>query len=290
MPQKGLSMRKIKEVLRLHSQGLAQRQIARSCSISQSTVSAYVKAAEATGIRFADVADWEDTRLASALLPAPVAPPTSDRHLVPDFAAMRAELQRHKHLTLMLLWEEYRERHPDGYGYSRFCELYQRWRGKQEVVLRQEHRAGEKVFVDYAGQTIPVQDSGTGEIQQAQLFVAVLGASSYTYAEATWTQGLADWIDTQIGDPTIADSILDRLVHNAHRESVSRKWRKTMVEPVQPPPPCPAPHSPLRAEIQAERLTDADHFRIMKQASVASLRCDRHRRNTQTSSSRRTSR
>lgn len=191
-------MRKIKEVLRLHSQGLAQRQIARSCSISQSTVSAYVKAAEATGIRFADVAGWEDTQLASALLPAPVAPPTSDRHLVPDFAAIRAELQRHKHLTLMLLWEEYRERHPDGYGYSRFCELYQRWRGKQEVVLRQEHRAGEKAFVDYAGQTIPVQDPDTGEIQKAQLFVAVLGASSYTYAEATWTQGLADWIGAHL--------------------------------------------------------------------------------------------
>lgn len=99
-------MRKIKEVLRLHSQGLAQRQIARSCSISQSTVSAYVKAAEAAGIRFADVAGWDDTQLASALLPAPVAPLTTERHPVPDFAAIRAELQRHKHLTLMLLWEE----------------------------------------------------------------------------------------------------------------------------------------------------------------------------------------
>jgi transposase len=199
LPQKGLSMRKIKEVLRLHSQGLAQRQIAHSCSISQSTVSAYIKAAETSGIRFADVADWDDTQLAGALLPAAaVAPPTSDRHPVPDFAAIRAELQQHKHLTLMLLWEEYRGRHPDGYGYSRYCELYQRWRAKQEFVLRQEHRAGEKAFVDYAGQTIPIQDPNTGEIRQAQLFVAVLGASSYTYAEATWTQGLADWIGAHL--------------------------------------------------------------------------------------------
>ena len=121
-------MRKIKEVLRLHSLGLTQRQIARSCSVGQSTVSEYLKAAEAARLQWPEVADWEEARLVAALLPsAPVRPPQS-RLPGPDFASIHTELQEHKHLTLLLVWQEYRAMHPDGYGYSRFCELYQRWR------------------------------------------------------------------------------------------------------------------------------------------------------------------
>jgi transposase len=190
-------MRKIKEVLRLHSLGLAQRQIALSCSIGQSTVSEYLKAAEAAGLRWPDSADWDEARLAALLPKAPPAPQPS-RRPEPDFAGVHAELQKNKHLTLQLVWEEYRAVHPNGYGYSRFCELYQRWRRKLEVVLRQEHRAGEKLFVDYAGATIAVQDPATGERREAQLFVSVLGASNYTFAEATWTQGLADWMGSHM--------------------------------------------------------------------------------------------
>jgi len=107
-------------------------------------------------------------------------------------------VQTHKHVTLQLLWEEYREQHPDGYRYSRFCELYRRWLRRQEVALRHEHRAGEKLFVDYAGATILVQDPASGAVREAQLFVAVLGASNYTFAEATWTQGLGDWIGSHL--------------------------------------------------------------------------------------------
>jgi transposase len=191
-------MRKIREVLRLHSLGLAQRQIARSCSLSQSTVSEYLKAAEAARLQWSDVAGWDDSRLAAALLASPPANTRAGRQPEPDYASIHTELQQHKHVTLQLLWEEYQAQTPDGYRYSRFCELYQRWRRKQEVVLRQEHRAGEKLFVDYAGRTIPVQNPATGEIRQAQLFVAVLGASNYTYAEASWTQGLGDWIGSHI--------------------------------------------------------------------------------------------
>lgn len=191
-------MRKIKEVLRLHSLGLKQRQIARSCSIGQSTVSEYVKAAEAAGLRWSEVADWDETRLTAALLPKPPAEAKPRRLPEPDFAAIQTELQQHKHLTLQLVWEEYQTAQPEGYRYSRFCELYRRWWRKQEVVLRQEHRAGEKLFVDYAGATIPVQIPATGERREAQLFVAVLGASNYTFAEATWTQGLGDWIGSHV--------------------------------------------------------------------------------------------
>ena len=155
-------MRKIKEVLRLHSLGLAQRQIARSCSIGQSTVSEYLKAAEAAGLKWEEIDDWNDARVAAALLPGRPEP-SRGRLPEPDYGGIHAELQKHKHLTLQLVWEEYRSVHPNGYGYSRFCELYQRWRRTQEVVLRQEHRAGEKLFVDYAGKTIAVQDPVTGE-------------------------------------------------------------------------------------------------------------------------------
>jgi transposase len=97
-----------------------------------------------------------------------------------------------------LLWQEYREQQPNGYGYSRYCGLYRSWLKRQDVVLRHEHRAGEKLFVDYAGDTIAVYDPATGEARPAAVFVAVLGASSYTYAEATWTQGLADWIGAHL--------------------------------------------------------------------------------------------
>jgi transposase len=138
---------------------------------------------------------------------------------------IHTELQQHKHLTLQLLWEEYRAQTPEGYRYSRFCELYQRWRRKQEVVLRQEHRAGEKLFVDYAGRTIPVQNPATGEIREAQLFVAVLGASNYTYAEATWTQGLGDWIGSHIRAFEFLDGVTEIVVPDNLKSGVTKSCR-----------------------------------------------------------------
>ena len=128
--------------------------------------------------------DWDEDRLEAALFGGP--PRARPAVLpMPDFAELHQQRQVHPHLTQQLLWEEYRQANPDGYRYSRFCELYKRWRRKQDVVLRQEHKAGEKLFVDWAGTTIPIYDPRGGPVQQAHLFVAVLGASSYTYAEAT---------------------------------------------------------------------------------------------------------
>ncbi len=110
---------------------------------------------------------------------------------------MRRALQTHKHLTLQLLWQEYRQQEPDGYRYRRYCGLYRDWLKRQDVVLRHEHRAGEKLFVDVAGDTIAVHDPA-GDVWPVAIFVAVLGASSYTYAEATWTKGLGDWIGAHL--------------------------------------------------------------------------------------------
>ena len=186
-------MRKIKEVLRLrYEAGLGHSQIARSCSLGVGTVHEYLRRAETAGLQWPLPEGWNDDRLESALFgrsckPAPQKPPA-------DFAGIHQQLQRDSNLTLQLLWKEYRQTHPDGYGYSRFAELYQRWRRKLDVVLRQEHRAGEKMFVDWAGAIIPIHDPTGGEVKQAPVFVAVLGASSYTWAEATTDQQLMTWL------------------------------------------------------------------------------------------------
>jgi transposase len=145
-------MRKVKEVLRLRfGLGLQQNQIARSCSIGQSTVHRYLHKAAAAGLSWPLPEDMDDRRLEELLFPAAVGRPSRTIRSLPDFAEIRRQLQTHKHLTLQLVWEEYRETQPDGYGYSHFCQLYDRWSRNQDVVLRQEHRAGEKMFVDWAG-------------------------------------------------------------------------------------------------------------------------------------------
>ena len=187
-------MRKIKEVLRLHSLGLSQRQIAASCAVGQATVSDYLKAAEVAGLKWPDIAEWSDDKVMQAVAPSRERTAHQNQSPELDYPDIRHELQTNKHVTLQLLWEEYREKNPDGYRYSRFCDLYRRWLGRQEVVLRQEHRAGEKLFVDYAGDTIPIHSATGGDTTTAAIFVAVLGASNFTYSEATATQGLADWI------------------------------------------------------------------------------------------------
>jgi transposase len=191
-------MRKLKEVLRLHSLGLSQHQIGRSCSISQSTVHEYVSAAQAAGVRWPLPADWDDGKIEKALFPQRSAPAVWRKHAEPDWKQIHQELQTHKNLTLQLIWQEKRESDPEGYGYSRFCDLYRRWLKKLDVVLRQDHRAGEKMFVDYAGATIAIHNPESGEVQPAAVFVAVLGASSYTFAEATSSQELRNWIGSHI--------------------------------------------------------------------------------------------
>jgi transposase len=193
-------MRKIKEVMRLRFElHLGYQQIGRSCAIGVSTVHKYLKRAEAAGLKWPLPEDWDEARVEAAVFPAP--PPVHEQlpaRTPPDFAGIHEQLRTHRHLTLQLLWEEYRQASPEGYRYSRFCDLYQRWRSKLDVVLRQEHKAGEKMFVDWAGATIPVHDRLTGRVWQAPLFVAALGASSYTYAEATCDQQMEAWLGAHV--------------------------------------------------------------------------------------------
>ena len=196
MPWETLSMRKLSEVLRLGlEQKLSVRQIARSCCLARSTVSDYLGRARAAGLSWPLPEGLDEERLNARLFPV------HDRGLSarqpPDGAYIRNELRR-KHVTLQLLWEEYRAHTPEGYGYSQYCQLYRDWLGKQAISLRQEHRAGEKLFVDFAGDTIPIHDPITGAVTQGHLFVAVLGCSNYTYAEVTSSEQLPDWIGAQV--------------------------------------------------------------------------------------------
>jgi transposase len=185
-------MQQIKEVLRLHYEAkLAYSQIALACGLSKGVISKYLSVAKAQGIGWPLPEGMDEAQLQSRLLT-----PTkrSGRFVEPDFPAVHQELKR-KGVTLQLLWSEYTAAHGDqAYRYSQFCFHYQRWRERQKRSMRQLHRAGEKLFIDYCGPTVPIVDATTGELRQAQVFVAVLGASSYTYAEATWTQELPQWI------------------------------------------------------------------------------------------------
>ena len=197
MPAERLSMRKTREVLRLKwALGLTARQVAGSVGMARSTVGEYLRRAEAAGLTWSQVETLSDAELEERLFPPPPACAPGERPL-PDWALVQHEL-RGKHVTLYLLWDEYRLSYPNGYGYSRFCDLYRAWKKRLDVVMRQDHKAGEKLFVDYAGDTVPVVCEETGEITQAQIFVAVLGASNYTFAEATQTQGLADWTGSHV--------------------------------------------------------------------------------------------
>lgn len=217
-------MRKIQEVLRLKwSQGLSNRQIAKACGIARPTVGEYLRRAGQAGLAWPLPAGLDEAALERQLFPSPSSLPAQVRG-EPDWSLLHQELRR-KGVTLFLLWQEYRETHPEGYQYSWFCDHYRAWQGKLDVVMRQDHRAGEKLFVDYAGQTMPVVDRNTGEIREAQIFVAVLGASNYTYAEATWTQGLPDWIGSHLRAFAFLGGVPELVVPDNLRAGVSKAHR-----------------------------------------------------------------
>ena len=193
MSQEGLSMRKINEILRLKKEcHLSNRAIARSCQISHSTVGEYLKRAEAAGISWPLPEGLSEEQL-ERLLNTEEEATGGPQKPMPDWKEVQGELKK-RHVTLRLLWIEYREAYSDGYGYSQFCELYGQWVVRLDPPMRMVHKAGEKLFVDYAGDTVPITDPETGAVSQAQIFVAVLGASSYTFAEAQSNQTMPNWI------------------------------------------------------------------------------------------------
>ena len=198
MPAQRLSMRRIRELLRLHFAAAASdRAIARELGVARSTVQDYLVRAAAAGLGWPLRDEITDEVIEERLFARTGSQPGLRRHVEPDWAALVREMKRPA-VNLTMLWEEYCDAHPEGYGYSRFCELYRDFEHRLSPTMRQHHVAGDKAFVDYSGKTVPIVDRETGEIRQAQIFVAVLGASNYTFAVASWSQALPDWIGAHV--------------------------------------------------------------------------------------------
>ncbi len=189
-------MRKVRDVLRLkHTLGMSFRQISEATGVGKTVVGEYVRRAGVIGITWPVPEAIDDAELERRLFPVPGE--TAAPRPAIDWRQVHEEMKR-RSVTLVLLWQEYRAEQVDGYGYSRFCDLYGEWRKTVSATMRQTHPAGERLFVDYAGDTVPVFDQRTNAERPAHIFVAALGASNYTYAEARWSEGLADWISAHV--------------------------------------------------------------------------------------------
>ena len=214
-------MRRVREILRLKHGGASDRQIARSLSLARSTVAVTLERVAAAGLRWPLPATLTDRVLEAMLYAGHGSQQGARRKAEPDWVYVHHELRR-PGVTLMLLWEEYRQREPDGYQYSRWCDLYRAWEGRLSPTMRQAHPAGERMFVDYAGQTVDLIDPGTGEVRPAQIFVAAMGASNYTYAEATATQSLPDWIGAHVRALAFMGGVPAQLVPDNPKVGVDR--------------------------------------------------------------------
>lgn len=224
MPAERTSMRIIREVLRLRFEAkLTQRQIARSLDIGLGTVSAHLARAKEAGLTW-PLPEIDDTALASLFFPNQL-PPTRSGLVEPDYAYIHRELKR-KGVTKQLLWEEYKELHGDnGYQYSQYCQRYRDWVKTLNLSMRQVHKAGEKLFIDYSGQTVPIVNPDTGELLEAQIFIAAWGASNYTYAEATRSQQKADWIQSHINAFKYFGGVPELLVPDNLKSAVTKPCR-----------------------------------------------------------------
>ena len=197
MPAERLSMRKVREVLRLkHVLGMSCRAISTATGIGRSAAAEYIHRATVIGLTWPLPDGLGDEELECRLFPVAGANGAPPRSAI-DWPKVQGELKR-RGVTLLLLWQEYRADEPQGYGYSRYCDLYGDWKKQISATMRQTHLAGEKLFVDWAGDTIGVVDPATGVEHRARIFVAALGASNYTYAEARWTETLPDWIGAHV--------------------------------------------------------------------------------------------
>ena len=220
-------MRKVHDVLRLHFDlKLPQRQIARSIQLSQSTVNEYLLRFQQSGLTWPLPEGYNDHLLQQKLLSTEKRETPPLHRPLPDFAHIQHELTTNRHTTLQLLWEEYRVAHPDNhYSYTSLWRHFEDWRRQQGLVMRQQHRAGEKLFVDWAGAKIPIHDRETGEVKMASLFIAVLGASNYTYAEATISQELQPWIGAHVRAFEFLGGLPELVVPDNARTAVNKACR-----------------------------------------------------------------
>jgi transposase len=208
-------MRKIEEVLRLRAAGMSSRLIAESTGAGKTTVYEYLARADAAGICWPLPEGLDEAAVEARLFPPPSAE-LANRRPVPEWREIHRELKAGRHVTMRLVWLEWREANPQGWGYSQFCAHYQAWLGGQDVVMRLSYVAGERMFVDFSGDTAGYIDAATGEVHQAQVFVAALGMSGMLYVEATRSQDLGSWVSAHchaweayrgVADLTVPDNL-----------------------------------------------------------------------------------
>lgn len=223
MPQRRISMQKIRDTLRYyHEKGLSKRKIATLLGLSPGTIRNYLRRAEQAHLSWPLPEDLTDAALEALLFPASKSSPTRPH---PDWNAVHRQLSR-KGMTLERVWTTYRTHNPDGYSYGHFCELYKEWSGTRKMTMRMPHYAGEKLFVDFAGTTIPLIDPETGEVSKAQIFVAALGCSKYMYVEAVPDQKLRSWIGAHVRAFTFFGAVPHVIVCDNLKAAVSRADRK----------------------------------------------------------------
>lgn len=223
MSAERLSMRKLREFLRLHFENkVSGRAISRSLRISASTAQNYLSRIRAAGLTWPLAPEFDSDEVLSRVLFADGA--TKRRLPDPDWAQVHLELKR-KHVTKQLLWEEYKTHHPDGYQYSAFCVRYTAWAERLQVSMRQEHRVGEKLFIDFSGDGIDVIDPNTGEVKVAKLFVTTLGASSYTYVEAVLREDLPTWVQCHVNAANFYGGVTEIWVPDNLKTGVTRPDR-----------------------------------------------------------------
>ena len=223
MSSNRLSMQKIKDILRLKYQAhLSQRQISKSLGVSLGSVCEHLKRAQLAGLTWPLISEMSESELTQSLYGSRK---KNNQFIQPDFKIIHKELKR-KGVTLQLLWQEYTQTQGEqAYQYTQFCHYYNQWRQTLSKSMRQTHKAGEKCFVDYCGPTISVVNSHTSEIREAQIFVAVLGASNYTYAEATWTQNLFDWVGSHLNTFSFFGGVPHILVPDNLRSATKKPCR-----------------------------------------------------------------
>jgi len=217
-------MRKIRDVLRLtHGLGMSRRLVGEATGIGKTAVGDYVRRAAVAGLSWPIPDEIDEAELERRLFPPADMTSSADR-AEPDWSHIHAQLKR-RGVTLALLWQEYRAEHARGYAYSWFCERYGDWRKSVTPTMRQTHLAGEKLFVDWAGDTLPVFDPTTGEEHRVHIFVAALGASNYTYAEARWSEMLPDWIGAHVNALAAIGGVPKALVPDNLKAGVTKPSR-----------------------------------------------------------------
>ncbi len=224
MPAERVSMKKIRDVLRLTFElGMSRRKVSAATGIGRTAVTNYVERAGAAGLGWPLPEVLDDEALGHLLFPAAAASQPLPG-LEPDWAVIHAEMKK-RGVTMMLLWQEYRAEHPKGYAYSWFCERYREWKKSVSPTMRQTHAAGDKLFVDWAGDTIAVFDATTGVEHRAHIFVAALGASNFTFAEARWTETLPDWIGAHVNAFAAIGGVPKALVPDNLKAGVTKPSR-----------------------------------------------------------------